>query len=238
MAKASSNRSRKAAGSCSRSALCSVLTLYLIGDGSHPRDESAKAAAARDRWRRVRDLFRAGKYVDAYNYCKEHPSAFTQCLPRRPSAMLGEGKIGGGGRHHGGDGQGKFAHADLHLLPLGDRRLHADDRAARHGHGHDQRLRRARRLAASAIPRSFPAPSAKCSSPRPRASSSPSRPSAPFISCAIARRRCCTISRTPWPGCCARCLTTSSPARTSATTNSTRPIPNGGTGDEVQEAQA
>ena len=48
-------------------------------------------------------------------------------------------------------GEGKFAHADLHQLSLRHRRLRADDRSARHGHGHDQGLRQARLLAASAI---------------------------------------------------------------------------------------
>ena len=39
----------------------------------------------------LRNLFRAGKYVDAYNYCKEHPNAFCN-VARVGISMLGEGK--------------------------------------------------------------------------------------------------------------------------------------------------
>ena len=59
-------------------------------------------------------------------------------------------------------------HADLHQLPVGHRRLHADDRSARHGHRHDQGVRDPRARPASAIRPGFRRRSAKCSSPPPR----------------------------------------------------------------------
>jgi biopolymer transport protein ExbB len=69
--------------------LCSVFTLYLIGDGfirtgvkknSPPEYEFA-----------LKDLFRQGDYVGAYNYCKENPSPLTNVI-RKGVSLLGEGK--------------------------------------------------------------------------------------------------------------------------------------------------
>jgi biopolymer transport protein ExbB len=70
--------------------LCSVLTLYLIGDGII-RVTSPKKLLPTDQVAAVRDLFRAGKYVDAYNYCKANPSAFSNVC-RVAVSQLGEGK--------------------------------------------------------------------------------------------------------------------------------------------------
>jgi biopolymer transport protein ExbB len=70
--------------------LCSVLTLYLIGDGiirvTNPKKLLPQAHIAA-----IRDLFRQGKYVDAYAYCKANPSAFTNVC-RVAASLLGEGK--------------------------------------------------------------------------------------------------------------------------------------------------
>ena len=69
--------------------LCSILTVYLIGDGtlrtgknrvSPPQHETA-----------LKDLFRQGDYVGAYNYCKANPSPLTNVL-RLGISLLGEGK--------------------------------------------------------------------------------------------------------------------------------------------------
>ena len=69
--------------------LCSVFTLYLIGDGilrtaskrtSPPQHEAA-----------VKELFRSGDYVGAYNYCKANPSPLTNVL-RVGISLLGDGK--------------------------------------------------------------------------------------------------------------------------------------------------
>ena len=70
--------------------LCSVLTLYLIGDGII-RVTSPKKLLPAAQVEGVRDLFRHGKYVDAYNYCKANPSAFTNVC-RVALNQLGEGK--------------------------------------------------------------------------------------------------------------------------------------------------
>ena len=69
--------------------LCSVFTVYLIGDGflrtarkktSPPQHEAA-----------VKDLFRQGDYVGAYNYCRDNPSSLTNTL-RVGISLLGDGK--------------------------------------------------------------------------------------------------------------------------------------------------
>ena len=52
--------------------LCSVLTLYLMGDGIL-RITSPKKLLPKEHVEAVRALFRQGKYVDAYNYCKTNP---------------------------------------------------------------------------------------------------------------------------------------------------------------------
>lgn len=72
-------------------AACSVLTLYLIGDGiirvTNPGKLMPKAQVAA-----VQELFRQGKYPDAYAYCKANPSAFSNVC-RVAVSLLGEGKI-------------------------------------------------------------------------------------------------------------------------------------------------
>lgn len=69
---------------------CSVLTFFLCGDGwvrtSRKRVAPPKMEAA------VKQLFREGDYVGAYNYCKTHPSPLANTL-RAGIGMLGEGKI-------------------------------------------------------------------------------------------------------------------------------------------------
>ena len=69
--------------------LCSVLTLYLIGDGSIRTGK--KRAAPDEQVTALKDLFRQGDYVGAYNFCKENPSALTNVL-KQGIALLGEGK--------------------------------------------------------------------------------------------------------------------------------------------------
>jgi biopolymer transport protein ExbB len=70
-------------------ALLSIATLYLIGDGIvrtgrkrviPPQHEEA-----------VKNFFRAGDYVGAFNYCKSNPSPLTNVL-RVGVGLLGEGK--------------------------------------------------------------------------------------------------------------------------------------------------
>lgn len=69
---------------------CSILTLYLIGDGII-RVTSPKKLLPQEHVEAVRGLFRSGKYVDAYNYCKTNPSAFSN-VTRVAISQLGEGK--------------------------------------------------------------------------------------------------------------------------------------------------
>jgi biopolymer transport protein ExbB len=70
-------------------ALCSIATLYLIGDGV--MRTSAKRVAPVAHEQTVKALFRQGDYVGAYNYCKEHPSPLTNVL-RVGISLLGDGK--------------------------------------------------------------------------------------------------------------------------------------------------
>jgi biopolymer transport protein ExbB len=70
--------------------VCSVLTLYLIGDGII-RITNAKKLLPPEQVEAVRGLFRQGKYEDAYAYCKANPSAFTNVC-RVAVSLLGEGK--------------------------------------------------------------------------------------------------------------------------------------------------
>ncbi len=72
--------------------LCSVLTLYLIGDGIIRVTSPGKNLPA-IQVETVRGFFRAGKYVDAYNYCAANPSAFTN-VTRVALTSLSEGKAG------------------------------------------------------------------------------------------------------------------------------------------------
>ena len=71
-------------------AACSILTLYLIGDGI-VRVTNPKKLLPADQVESVRGFFRAGKYVDAYNYCKGNSSAFANVC-RVAVSQLGEGK--------------------------------------------------------------------------------------------------------------------------------------------------
>ena len=71
--------------------VCSMLTLYLIGDG-FIRVTSPKKMLPQDQVDAVKNLFRQGKYVDAYNYCKTQDSAFAN-VARVAIGSLGEGKI-------------------------------------------------------------------------------------------------------------------------------------------------
>ena len=68
---------------------CSILTVYLIGDG-YTRT-NPKRVAPPDQINAVKDLFRHGDYVGAYNYCKTNPSAVTNVL-RTGVSYLGDGK--------------------------------------------------------------------------------------------------------------------------------------------------
>ncbi|MEI6535212.1 MAG: MotA/TolQ/ExbB proton channel family protein [Verrucomicrobiaceae bacterium] len=70
--------------------LCSVLTLYLIGDGVI-RMTNPKKLVPMEQVEAVRGHFRPGDYVGAYDYCKNNPSAFTNVC-RVAISQLGEGK--------------------------------------------------------------------------------------------------------------------------------------------------
>ncbi|MFN0074880.1 MAG: MotA/TolQ/ExbB proton channel family protein [Prosthecobacter sp.] len=70
--------------------LCSMLTLYLIGDG-FMRVTSPKRMLPAEQVEAVKNFFRAGKYVDAYNYCKANNSSFCN-VTRMAVSALGEGK--------------------------------------------------------------------------------------------------------------------------------------------------
>ena len=70
---------------------CSMLTLYLIGDG-FIRVTSPKKMLPADQVMMVKNLFRQGKYVAAYDYCKSQDSAFAN-VARVAISSLGEGKV-------------------------------------------------------------------------------------------------------------------------------------------------
>jgi biopolymer transport protein ExbB len=70
-------------------ALCSIATVYLIGDGVIRT--SQKKVAPPEQEENVKALFRNGDYVGAYKYCKENPSPLTNVL-RVGVGLLGEGK--------------------------------------------------------------------------------------------------------------------------------------------------
>ena len=70
-------------------AICSIATLYLIGDGVIRT--SRKKAAPPEQEEALKTLFRQGDYVGAYNYCKENLSPLTNTL-RVGISLLGEGK--------------------------------------------------------------------------------------------------------------------------------------------------
>ncbi|MBA3961322.1 MAG: MotA/TolQ/ExbB proton channel family protein [Chthoniobacterales bacterium] len=69
--------------------LCSIATLYLIGDGVIRTSRKKIAPPAQEE--AVKTLFRQGDYVGAYNYCKENTSPLTNVL-RVGVSLLGEGK--------------------------------------------------------------------------------------------------------------------------------------------------
>ncbi len=69
--------------------LCSIATLYLIGDGILRTQRARVAPPAHEQ--SVKALFRQGDYVGAYNFCKENPSPLTNVL-RVGISLLGDGK--------------------------------------------------------------------------------------------------------------------------------------------------
>lgn len=69
--------------------LCSVATLYLIGDGILRTSRKRVAPPAHEQ--SVKALFRQGDYVGAYNFCKENPSPLCNVL-RVGVGLLGDGK--------------------------------------------------------------------------------------------------------------------------------------------------
>ncbi len=69
--------------------ICSVLTVYLAGDGTIRT--SRKKSIPADQEAAVKDLFRQGDYVGAYQYCKANPSPFTNVI-RAGVSRLGDGK--------------------------------------------------------------------------------------------------------------------------------------------------
>jgi biopolymer transport protein ExbB len=69
--------------------LCSIATLYLIGDGI--LRTSPKRVAPPEHEEKVKALFRHGDYVGAYKYTKENPSPLDNVL-RVGIGLLGEGK--------------------------------------------------------------------------------------------------------------------------------------------------
>jgi len=71
-------------------AACSVLTFYLIGDGLL-RVTNPGTLLPRNQVKAVREFFRAGRYVDAYAYCKKNPSPFAN-VTRVAISLLGDGK--------------------------------------------------------------------------------------------------------------------------------------------------
>jgi biopolymer transport protein ExbB len=69
--------------------LCSIATLYLIGDGVMRTSRKRVSPAGHEQT--VKALFRQGDYVGAYNFCKENPSPLTNVL-RVGISLLGDGK--------------------------------------------------------------------------------------------------------------------------------------------------
>jgi biopolymer transport protein ExbB len=69
--------------------LCSVFTLYLIGDGVIRTSRNKTAPPQHEE--ALKDLFRQGDYVGAYNYCRDNPSPLTNVL-RVGVSLLGDGK--------------------------------------------------------------------------------------------------------------------------------------------------
>ena len=69
--------------------LCSVLTVYLCGDGWMRTSRKSTAPLACES--QIKNFFREGDYVAAYNYCKKHHSPLANVL-RAGIGILGEGK--------------------------------------------------------------------------------------------------------------------------------------------------
>jgi biopolymer transport protein ExbB len=69
--------------------LCSVATLYLIGDGVIRT--SPKKVAPPEHEQQLKELFRHGDYVGAFNFTKANPSPLNNVL-RVGISLLGEGK--------------------------------------------------------------------------------------------------------------------------------------------------
>ncbi|MEZ0274002.1 MAG: MotA/TolQ/ExbB proton channel family protein [Roseimicrobium sp.] len=70
--------------------LCSVLTLYLVGDG-FLRVTNPKKLLPPAEIEAVKEYYRQGKYSDAYFFCKSSSSAFAN-VTRVATSQLGEGK--------------------------------------------------------------------------------------------------------------------------------------------------
>ncbi len=68
---------------------CSIITLYLMGDGV--MRTRATTANPPSHVEAVKDAFRSGDYVGAYNFCKENPSPFSNVC-RVAVSSLGDGK--------------------------------------------------------------------------------------------------------------------------------------------------
>src|SRR5581483_11989344 len=69
--------------------LCSVLTVYLIWEGIVRT--SQKRVMPPEQVDTLKSIFPTGDYVGAYNYCKQHPSPFTNVC-RVAISLIGEGK--------------------------------------------------------------------------------------------------------------------------------------------------
>jgi biopolymer transport protein ExbB len=69
--------------------LCSVATLYLIGDGVIRT--APKKVAPPEQEQQLKELFRHGDYVGAFKFTKENPSPLNNVL-RVGISLLGEGK--------------------------------------------------------------------------------------------------------------------------------------------------
>ena len=70
--------------------LCSVFTLYLIGDGVIRTGR--KKAIPPEQVAALKELFRQGDYVGSYNYCKANSSPLTNVV-RVGVSLLGDGKV-------------------------------------------------------------------------------------------------------------------------------------------------
>jgi biopolymer transport protein ExbB len=69
--------------------LCSIGMAYLVWEGVNRT--SLKRVAPPEHEERVKNFFRAGDYIGAYDYCKSNPSPLNNVL-RVGLSMLGEGK--------------------------------------------------------------------------------------------------------------------------------------------------